>query len=474
MAVKDGKIIELGPERQILNRYRSDNEVDALGKNVYPGFSDAHTHLLLLAQERLSADLKEVKTIEQTLVTLEKYHARNNRKFIIANGILFDSISNYVELSKKLTTNFRNIPVYLITKDAQTAILNEKAMEQLAIPLSSNGIVSKQHFSKFPKFSNEEITKQLFDIQDELFQFGIIAVHEMGWSFEDYQLFKSVVKSSKWKLNISAYLLPSAENKELLKQGIIKGEKIQIRGLHVLIDGDLNSKTAFVSTPYNDGTSGKLNYSEKGLDSLLLFAYEHELQLAAHTAGDMGATFFLNRIKALKLNIDNLKWRIEDLQKINPTVLALLTELHVIPSIQPYLAVSNAELIRLVVSKIDNSFYAYKSLLKTNGLFAIGSGLPIEAFNPFEIIWAANSRKKIDNIGNPFNYSEKLEKNDLIKAYTIYNAQLVDLDETLGVLEKNKPASFFISEFPINSAFNSIYNFANQTYIKSKKVYSVE
>jgi predicted amidohydrolase YtcJ len=188
----------------------------------------------------------------------------------------------------------------------------------------------------------------------------------------------------------------------------------------------------------------------------------------------MGATFFLNRIKALKLNIDNLKWRIEDLQKINPTVLALLTELHVIPSIQPYLAVSNAELIRLVVSKIDNSFYAYKSLLKTNGLFAIGSGLPIEAFNPFEIIWAANSRKKIDNIGNPFNYSEKLEKNDLIKAYTIYNAQLVDLDETLGVLEKNKPASFFISEFPINSAFNSIYNFANQTYIKSKKVYSVE
>src|SRR5690554_2963087 len=54
MAIQDGKIIELGSERQILNRYRSKKEVDAYGKSIYPGFSDAHTHLLLAANERLS------------------------------------------------------------------------------------------------------------------------------------------------------------------------------------------------------------------------------------------------------------------------------------------------------------------------------------------------------------------------------------------------------------------------------------
>ena len=39
MAIRDGKVIEVGPERQILNKYRCEEEIDALGKDVYPGLS---------------------------------------------------------------------------------------------------------------------------------------------------------------------------------------------------------------------------------------------------------------------------------------------------------------------------------------------------------------------------------------------------------------------------------------------------
>ena len=45
MAIRDGKIIEMGPDRQILNKYRFENSIDAEGKEVYPGFIDAHGHL---------------------------------------------------------------------------------------------------------------------------------------------------------------------------------------------------------------------------------------------------------------------------------------------------------------------------------------------------------------------------------------------------------------------------------------------
>ena len=44
MAVKDGKIVELGPDRQILNKYRCDESIDANGKEIYPGFTDSHGH----------------------------------------------------------------------------------------------------------------------------------------------------------------------------------------------------------------------------------------------------------------------------------------------------------------------------------------------------------------------------------------------------------------------------------------------
>ncbi|MCF8269937.1 MAG: amidohydrolase, partial [Crocinitomicaceae bacterium] len=39
MAIRDGIIVEVGPERQILNKYRADQEVDAKQRDIYPGFT---------------------------------------------------------------------------------------------------------------------------------------------------------------------------------------------------------------------------------------------------------------------------------------------------------------------------------------------------------------------------------------------------------------------------------------------------
>ena len=34
IAIRNGKIVEVGPERQILNKYRSDQTIDAQGKEI--------------------------------------------------------------------------------------------------------------------------------------------------------------------------------------------------------------------------------------------------------------------------------------------------------------------------------------------------------------------------------------------------------------------------------------------------------
>ena len=46
IAIKDGKILEVGPDRQILNKYRSSNKVDGVMRPIYPGLIDAHCHFL--------------------------------------------------------------------------------------------------------------------------------------------------------------------------------------------------------------------------------------------------------------------------------------------------------------------------------------------------------------------------------------------------------------------------------------------
>ena len=72
MAIRDGKVIEVGPERQILNKYRSDEDIDALGKDVYPGLTDAHGHLLMYANQKLGVDLTGAKSMDEVIYRCEK------------------------------------------------------------------------------------------------------------------------------------------------------------------------------------------------------------------------------------------------------------------------------------------------------------------------------------------------------------------------------------------------------------------
>lgn len=58
MAIKDGKILEIGPERQIMNKYVSDNVIDNKLRAVYP---------LFIGNERqpLKAFIKMTKEFQQ-------------------------------------------------------------------------------------------------------------------------------------------------------------------------------------------------------------------------------------------------------------------------------------------------------------------------------------------------------------------------------------------------------------------------
>lgn len=46
VAIHAGRIVEVGQDEQILDRYRSDSAIDATGQTVTPGFIDPHTHLV--------------------------------------------------------------------------------------------------------------------------------------------------------------------------------------------------------------------------------------------------------------------------------------------------------------------------------------------------------------------------------------------------------------------------------------------
>lgn len=69
IAIKNGKIVEIGPERQILNKYRAEEIIDVEGKEIVPTFSIGNFHLdSFLTIEKLKEI--ELKNLEQGITEI--------------------------------------------------------------------------------------------------------------------------------------------------------------------------------------------------------------------------------------------------------------------------------------------------------------------------------------------------------------------------------------------------------------------
>ena len=73
MAIKDGKIVELGHERQILNKYTYKASYDAKLMTILPGFIDAHCHFTGYGLSLQQADLTSCRSFKEVIEVLAEY-----------------------------------------------------------------------------------------------------------------------------------------------------------------------------------------------------------------------------------------------------------------------------------------------------------------------------------------------------------------------------------------------------------------
>jgi predicted amidohydrolase YtcJ len=108
-------------------------------------------------------------------------------------------------------------------------------------------------------------------------------------------------------------------------------------------------------------------------------------------------------------------------------------------------------------------------------MVAIGTDFPVEFTDPFRTIHSAVQRKNADDFpGGGFIPNEALTLDQTIKGMTIWAAYAAFQEDHLGTIEKGKDATLSIFDKPVTTSENYQPNFAYMTFIKGKKVYSVE
>ena len=143
LAVKDGKIIAVGDEKEILAAHQGEGTkmVDLQGRTLMPGFVEPHVHISLTSMvEGVSLDLSNFTLPYDTIDSLlDKLRAQKEKlpegAWIIAFGVdparttpLMAEL-NADLLDKVSTTN----PIFVVNQSGHIAYVNHKAFEEAGI-----------------------------------------------------------------------------------------------------------------------------------------------------------------------------------------------------------------------------------------------------------------------------------------------------------------------------------------------------
>lgn len=503
IAIKDGKIVEVGAERQILNKYSAEEYIDAGLKDIYPGFTDAHAHLLNYARLKLSVDLVGCKSYDEMIQRIHEYQKIHKRKFIIGRG-WDQSIWPEGEMpnNEMLSQEFPDIPVSLFRIDGHALLANQLLVDSSNVynvfhetkDLSTGGYFIKNKNGQptgvfvdnamnpileiMPDFPKVEIQKALLEIQDELVAMGVTGVHEAGMTNEELHWMEELVNNDKLHLDIYGMLLPSSENYAFAKKnGPYRNKNLYVRSFKVYGDGALGSRGAFLKAPYADMHDhyGYLVTNKDSMIRIAEFCKEVGYQMNTHAIGDSTNRVILDIYHETFLENPDHRWRIEHAQVVDPKDMQFFAQNGVFPSVQPTHATSDMRWAedRLGKDRMKGA-YAYRSLLESFGMLALGTDFPVESTDPYGTIFSAVVRKNSSNEPEKgFRIEEAIGFKECLKGMTAWAAIASFQERVLGTLESGKDATLFIVEKPYNLEKYQ-KNFSYLTLIKGKKVYSLE
>src|SRR6185503_15751203 len=172
------------------------------------------------------------------------------------------------------------------------------------------------------------------------------------------------------------------------------------------------------------------------------------LQVIVHAIGDKAIRTQLDIYQRVEREngARDRRFRIEHLQHIAPADIPRVPALGVIASMQPYHAIDDGRWAEKVIGhERAKTTYAFRSLLDAHARLAFGSDWFVAPATPIEGIYAAVTRRTLDD-KNPGGWipEQKIKVEDALRAYTI-NGAYASFDEGIkGSLERGKLADIVL------------------------------
>jgi predicted amidohydrolase YtcJ len=446
MATNNGFIIGFDDE---INELQFDEVIDLKKAHVYPGFVDAHMHLLGYGQMLSRPNLYHFKN-KDDIITFLKTMKLNQTLFALG----------YVEcgLTKDdLNLVSKDIPILIRHNDYHSLTVNDFVLGELNIK-SSTGILTEQDaffaMSHYEKFDDEILTNYLVKALDQLYKFGITGAHSDDLHYfngfdKTLSVIENVLKNHPFRANLLIHHLELEPFIKSMRFDLNQNKYLQLGAIKMFYDGTVSSKTALMKNPYKNSSSYGLNVNGyKEFESIIKEVRKNNLTAAIHVIGDQALEEVLDILEKYppkKLAFDRLihtPWA--SYQSITQ-----MKKLPLSIDIQPQFLSSDLPWALDFFSKTPDLCFPWKTMLDNNIILSGSSDAPVEIPNPLLGIYQLIERKSSHDQKNYF-VDERLTRFQAISLYTI-GANFQTFDSKRGYIKKGYIADFSIFKYDLLS-----------------------
>lgn len=417
--------------------------IDLKGTHLYPGFVDAHLHLLGYGQMLTRPNLKLERNRVRVLRFIEEQF-RGEPLFI----------EGYFDIGLEafdLNAISLEQPILLRHNDYHSVTVNQVILDRIASS-DTTGILTEEEAEKAIKamhmHTKERLSYMLETAIDDLYAYGITGGHSDDLAYyngfeETLGIFFDVLSKKAFRAHLLVHHEVLDDYERFLKKPRKKNAFLELGAVKVFYDGTFSSKTALMHEPYLGTRSKGLKiFFDQAFEDLIKRVRSLNLTLAIHVIGDRGLDEIVEWLRRYPPK-EGQSDRIIHASMATLDAIEKLADMPVTLDVQPQFLASDLPWALDLFGKPPQKVYPWKSYLERGIICSGSSDAPVEEPDPLLGIHAAITRiSKHDH--SCYYRDEKISAYQAIELYTRYaNAQTKDVLK--GIIELGYAADFTIT-----------------------------